>query len=91
MLTSVFFFALVVGLIVLFQSMVRTNGPAIRAALKGPRNLNSSAESPLGAIGMCLRASFSSEGQEALGDDLRRLILQLSAAPARSPAAAHRR
>ena len=78
MLSIAFFLALLVGLGMLFESMLRGNWTAIRAALVGTWSTDRSAETALSRIGTCLRTSFPSVGQEALSDDLNHLVLQLS-------------
>jgi hypothetical protein len=77
-----FFIGLLIGLAMLLEKAVREHGPAIRAALLGRWGSDDpSAETALRRIGACLRASFPSQRQEPLSDDLNRLMLQLSAAP----------
>jgi hypothetical protein len=85
LLAIAFFLSLLVGLGLFFESMLRGNGLAIRAALSGTWTADLSAETALNRIGTCLRASFPSVAQEPLGDDLSRLVLELSApaSPAR--------
>jgi hypothetical protein len=78
LLSIAFFLGLLVGLGMLLESMVRGNGRAIRAALVGTWTADRSAETALGRIGTCLRTSFPRVEQDALGDDLSRLVLQLS-------------
>jgi hypothetical protein len=78
MLSIAFFLALLVGLGMFLESMLRGNWTAIRAALVGTWTTDRSTETSLSRIGTCLRASFPSVGQEALGDDLSHLVLQLS-------------
>ncbi len=78
LLSIAFFLGLLVGLGMFLESMFRGNGPAIRAALVGTWTADRSAETALSRIGTCLRASFPSVGQEPVGDDLSRLVLQLS-------------
>jgi len=75
-----FFSTLLVGLGMFLENMLRGNGAAIRAALLGTWTVDST-ESALRRIGTCLRASFPSVEQEALSDDLSRLVLQLSRPP----------
>jgi hypothetical protein len=76
-----FFIGLLIGLAMLLEKAFRDNGPAIRAALLGRMGEDRAGETALRRIGECLRASFPSRGQEALSDDLNRLVLQLSTAP----------
>jgi hypothetical protein len=83
LLSIAFFLALLVGLGMLLENMLRGNGSAIRAALVGTWNADPSGETALSCVGICLRASFPSVGQEPIGDDLSRLVLQLS--PVASP------
>jgi len=81
----IFFFGLLAGLFVLLERIVRDNGPAIRHALAGTRSPAASNGEALDLVGSCLRASFPSRDQEALGPDLGRLLRQLAGA---SPALA---
>ena len=82
LLSAVFFASLLIGVAMLFERLLRDHGPAIRAALLGTLGAEErSTETALRRIGACLRASFPARGQDPLGDDLNRLVLQLSAAP----------
>lgn len=78
LLSFAFFLSILVGLAMFLESMFRDSAPAIRAALLGTWAADRSTGSILQRIGTCLRASFPSAGQEALSDDLSRLVLQLS-------------
>lgn len=72
------FSTLLVGLGMFLENMLRGNGAAIRAALVGTWTVDWSTESALSCIGACLRSSFPNVEQEALSDDLSRLVLQIS-------------
>ena len=78
LLAIAFFSVILVGLGMFFQRMLRGNGLAIRAALAGTWTADLSAETALNRIGTCLRTSFPTVEQEALDDELSRLVLQLS-------------
>ena len=79
LLSNVFFLGLLVGLALFLKRLLRRYGPAVRAALIGTWiAADRLAETALGRIGICLRASFPVE-QEPLSDDLSRLVDQLSA------------
>ncbi len=79
LLSNAFFIGLLVGLAMLLRRLFRRYGPAIRAALIGTWiAADRLAETALGRIGTCLRASFPTGEQEPLSDDLSRLVDQLS-------------
>lgn len=78
LLSIAFFLSLLAGLGMLLDSMFRSRGRAIRAALLGTWAATKSARARAEAIGACLRASFPSRRQEALSDELNNLVLQLS-------------
>ncbi len=75
--SSIFFFGVLTGLAVLLERIVRDNGPAIRQALQGARIPVAPRKEALDHIGSCLRASFPTRDQDALGPDLGRLLRQL--------------
>ena len=79
LLFTLLFLGLLAGLAMFLSRLFRHYGPAIRAALAGTWNAaDRLAETAFGRIGTCLRASFPAVEQEPLGDDLSRLVLQLS-------------
>ena len=79
LLSTVFFLSLVAALAVFLGLLIRGYGPAIRAALVGTWiAADRLAETALGRIGTCLRASFTTVEQEPLSDDMNRLVLELS-------------
>ena len=82
LLSIVFFVGLLVGLAMFSRRLFRRYGPAIRAALIGTWvAADRLAETAIGRIGTCLRASFPTVEQEPLSDDLSRLVDQLSTPP----------
>ncbi len=78
LLSIAFSVGLLISLGVFLARMSRHNRWAIRAALVGTWISDRLAETRLGRIGNCLRASFPNAEQEPLSDDLNRLVLQLS-------------
>ena len=81
LLSIAFSIGLLIGLGVFLARMSRSNRWSIRAALVGTWISDRLAETPLGRVGNCLRASFPSAEEEPLSDDLNRLVLQLSEDP----------
>lgn len=73
------FLSLLAGLAMFLSRLFGRHGRAIRAALIGTWvAADRLAESAFSRIGTCLRASFPAVEQEPLGDEISRLLLQLS-------------
>jgi hypothetical protein len=84
LLSILFFVGLLAGLLALLETIVRDSGGAIVAALRGtaPARRMSGRGFALDDLGACLRASFAVGGRDGLGDDMARLLVQLSRAEA---------
>ena len=79
LLSIVLFLSLLAGLALFLSRLFGRHGPAIRAALIGTWvAADRLAETAFSRIGTCLRASFPAVEQEPLGDEISRLVLQLS-------------
>lgn len=79
LLSILLFLSLLAGLAMFLRRLFGRHGAAIRAALVGTWvAADRFAETAFSRIGTCLRASFPAVEQEPLGDDLSRLMLQLS-------------
>ena len=83
LLSIMFFFGLLIGLFMLLERTVRDSGGAMLAAWRGtlPAARAGERASALGRWGTCLRASFAADSRDGFGDDMRRLLLQLSPEP----------
>lgn len=78
LLSIAFSISLLGGLGVFLVRMSRRDRWSVRAALVGTWISDRWAETPLGRIGNCLRASFPNVEQEPLSADLTRLVDELS-------------
>lgn len=79
LLSIVLFLSLLAGLAMFLSRLFGRYGAAMRAALTGTWiAADRLAETAFSRARTCLRASFPAVEQEPLGDDLSRLVLQLS-------------